>query len=190
MKKLIISLFPGKYLRYAKKAQQYFAIERDEVRREIIQRKCQRDGRENVTILESLDEFPDLECRKTFFLTEVVEHNDYDDAIALLKRCLLPDSRVIVTTPNRDFNVHYFGDEEPESDMDAWQYAMQESSEPPSRRESYKRHEDHHFELTQEEFHQFIATATDGLSCRVTFYAVGDKVSGVSPQSGAVIDVG
>ncbi|MCL2119622.1 MAG: hypothetical protein FWH27_14495, partial [Planctomycetaceae bacterium] len=99
----------GKYMRYAKRVDHYYAIERDESRRAAAERKCQKDRLENVTILESPDELPDMDVRKTFLLTEVIEHNSYDDALALFQRCLVPDSRIIVTTPNRDFNVHYAG---------------------------------------------------------------------------------
>ena len=204
----------GKYLRFAKNADHYYAIEREESLREIIERKCRRDQRENVTILESLDELPVVDGRKTLILTEVIEHNPYDEAMALLKRCLLTGcgshdspfhSRILITTPNRDFNVYYFDDEASgfglqtsetvagteRNEMTGFQPPKPEvrSLKPDEDADLWLRHEDHHFELTEQEFREFITTATDGVNCNVKFFAVGDKVDGISPQSGAVIDV-
>jgi len=191
----------GKYLRFAKKVDHYYAIERVESLRATIERKCQRDQRENVTILESIDELPVVEGRKTILLTEVIEHNSCDEAMALLKRCLLPDSRVIITTPNRDFNVYYFDDEAAETTLEyesAGEVAadLRAASASEFGESEYEdidmrlRHEDHRFELTDLEFREFITTATAGVNCNVKFFAVGDKVDGISPQSAAVIDVG
>lgn len=165
----------GKYLRYAKKVDHYYAVERDPERQNQARRKIEKDNLENVTLLDSVEQLPDTLARKTVILTEVVEHNAYDDAIALLKSCLLPDSRVIVTTPNRDFNVHYSDQWEPDVDSEGQD-------------ETGFRHEDHKFELSGEEFQKFIDMATAGVDCRVTFVAIGDTVDGVSPQSAAVIE--
>jgi SAM-dependent methyltransferase len=190
----------GKYLRYAKKADHYYAVEREESLRATIDRKCRRDGRENVTILESFDELPVIDGRKTILLTEVIEHNSRKEALALLQRCLMPDSRILVTTPNRDFNVYYFDDETPETSRETLQ--EQESPEQGTVRtvefgeSEYEdidmrlRHEDHRFELTDREFREFITTAAAGVRCNVKFFAIGDKVDGISPQSAAVIDMG
>jgi len=205
----------GKYLRFAKKMDHYYAVEREESLRATIERKCQRDQRENVTVLESFDELPVIEGRKTILLTEVIEHNSRDEAMALLKRCLLPDSRILITTPNRDFNVYYFDDEAQETaaaneqetaagNETQWSDRIEMSHRSPvtplvkssefgeSEYEDIDmrlRHEDHRFELTDLEFREFIATATAGVNCNVKFLAVGDKVDGISPQSAAVIDV-
>ena len=189
----------GKYLRFAKKADHYYAVEREESLRETIDRKCRRDQRDNVTILESLDDLPEIDGRKTIFLTEVIEHNPYNEAVALLRRCLLPDSRVLVTTPNRDFNVNYYDEEATDETSGFGLRTSGDNFEPlkPEIRnrkpeddaDLWLRHEDHHFELTEQEFREFIVAATDGVDCKIKFYAVGDKVAGVSPQSGAVIDV-
>ena len=168
----------GKYMRYAKKVDHYYAVERDESRRAAAERKCRKDQLENVTVLASPDELPQIDGRKTILLSEVIEHNSRDDALALLKRCLLPDSRVIVTTPNRDFNVYY----EDGADHD-------ESEGNPAESDVWFRHEDHQFELTEQEFREFIAAATAEIKCNVKFSAIGDKVDGISPQSGVVIDV-
>ena len=165
----------GKYLRNAKKVEHYYAVEREETRREQAMRKIEKDGLENVTVLDSLDALPDIPAKKTIFLTEVIEHNTYNDAITLLKRCLLPNSCVIVTTPNRDFNIHYSDLDEPNDDV--------------ADTEPHFRHEDHHFELSGDEFQTFVTEATQGVDCKIRFASIGDKVDGVSPQSAAVIEV-
>lgn len=70
--------------------------------------------------MESLDELPEIPGPKTMLLTEVIEHNSKKDAFELLKKCLLPETRIIVTTPNRDFNIHYtFDDDEVKTPTEA-----------------------------------------------------------------------
>ena len=169
----------GKYLRLAKNVEQYYAIDRDETCREQSLKYVDKREIDNVIVLESPDELPEIEGYKTVLLTEVIEHNSPEDAIQLVRRFLKPKTRLLITTPNRDFNVHYAYDEtenEPESEETIID-------------EQKFRHHDHRFEFSDAEFRNFIAQATDGFAAETTFFQLGDCVDGITPQSAAIIDL-
>lgn len=162
----------GHYLRFARDTGQYFAIDREQACRQQVAIRAGKLELTNVTVLSSLGELPTLEGRVTVLLTEVLEHNALTDARELLLQCLLPGARVIVTTPNRDFNVHYAFDEDEDSPEDVPRF----------------RHEGHVFEFNDAEFRAFILEATRDRDVAVAFHQIGDSVDGVSPQSAAIID--
>ncbi|MDR3109452.1 MAG: methyltransferase domain-containing protein, partial [Planctomycetaceae bacterium] len=169
----------GKYLRLATKAEKYYAVDRDEDCREKTLHKAEKLGVNNAVVLESLDDLPEIAERKTVLLTEVIEHNTQENALELLRKSLLPNSRVIVTTPNRDFNIHYtFEDNDEPNDSD------NDNDE-----ETSFRHEGHLFEFTGSEFQEFIAKGTENINAEIQFFQLGDCVEGITPQSAAVIDV-
>jgi SAM-dependent methyltransferase len=168
----------GKYLRFASKAKRYYAIDRDEECREKTLHRAAKLETDKIIVLESLDELPIINEQKTVLLTEVIEHNTPEQALELLRKCLLPKCRIIVTTPNKDFNIHYDyieNDNEPDNEANETETSF--------------RHHEHLFELTEAEFKEFIAKATENIPAQIQFYKLGDCVDGVTPQSAAIIDV-
>ena len=178
----------GQYLRFAKKVGQYFAIDRDEICREQTCRRIEKLELDNVAVLEAFGQLPDISGKKTILLTEVIEHNSKEEAFELLKQCLLPESRIIVTTPNRDFNVHYtFDDDDVETtagdNVSVVPVAEAEPSAEPLR------HHGHVFEFTDDEFRAFISESVVGKDAKIQFVKLGDSVDGVTPQSAALVDI-
>jgi len=165
----------GRYFRFAEKVDKYYAVDRNEHCREQCRNRIAKNGLANVELFESLDDLPLIAGRKTLLLTEVIEHNTPEEALALVRRCLLPETRIIVTTPNRDFNVYYKQDED--------------NAEDEEENVTDFRHEGHVFEFSDPEFREFIAKATEGSGATVQFSNLGDCVDGVTPQSAAIVDV-
>jgi len=98
-------------------------------------------------------------------MIEVIEHmENVDDASTLLKNVIkyLPFNKLIVTTPNREFNVHY---------------GLEKF-----------RHDDHKFEFTGSEFLTFITECCEVNNCAFTIYGIGDIVDGITPTQCAVIN--
>jgi SAM-dependent methyltransferase len=174
----------GKYLRFASKVEKYYAVDRDEECREKTLHRAEKLDVGNVVVLESLDELPSINERKTVLLTEVIEHNTPEQALELLRKCLLPNCRVLVTTPNRDFNIHYIDDGN-DNNIDDTDNTNEQSND---NRTSF-RHHDHVFELTDADFKNLIAKATEGINVQIQFFNLGDCVDGVTPQSAAIIDI-
>jgi len=160
----------GRYFSLAGKVDKYYAVDRDENSLEQCRNRIEKREQNNVELFESLDELPTISGRKTLLLTEVIEHNTPEDALALVRRCLLPETRILVTTPNRDFNVHYKPDDEDEDSDDDF------------------RHEGHVFEFSDAEFRTFIATAIEASGATVQFFNLGDCADGITPQSAAIIE--
>jgi SAM-dependent methyltransferase len=99
-------------------------------------------------------------------ITEVIEHMEMNEAKDLLQIILNEDKikKIIVTTPNKDFNQFYFDDDDKNF-----------------------RHEDHKFELTRNEFFNFIDLIIDKEKIDVEFYGIGDEVDGNQITSCAII---
>ena len=94
-------------------------------------------------------------------LSEVIEHNSVESARELLIwiRDHVRFTRLFITTPDREFNVHY--------DMT----------------EDF-RHDDHDFEWTHAEFRAVICEI---FHTKVEFYGIGDCINGVYPTSAAIV---
>ncbi|MDR1485257.1 MAG: class I SAM-dependent methyltransferase [Planctomycetaceae bacterium] len=187
----------GYYLRFAKKVEKYYAIDRDENCLEQCRHRIKHLELDNVELLESLDELPTISVPKTLLLTEVIEHNTQEDAFELVRRCLLPETRIIITTPNRDFNVNYCGnDENNEQDNTNEEYNIvtvnenngKDEQDENTQDESNFRHKGHVFEFCDAEFRNFILQTVVGSGAKVTFFQLGDQVDGVTPQSAAIIE--
>jgi SAM-dependent methyltransferase len=104
------------------------------------------------------------ECQ--VILTEVIEHNFEDYNINVLKYLLEEEcvKRIIITTPNKDFNKFYFEDE------------------------SLMRHDDHVFEYTRKEFKSFIETLPCINNFNILFIDIGDVINGVSPTQAVILE--
>lgn len=95
-------------------------------------------------------------------LSEVIEHNSINQAIELMTwiRDHIHYTRLIITTPDKRFNIHYELDEE-------------------------FRHDDHDFELSKDEFVALIESIfTTG---KKTYHGIGDTVDGIQPTSAVII---
>jgi len=94
----------------------------------------------------------------TVLVVEVMEHMPIGDATDLLVSALAkyePD-RMIITTPNRTFNKWY-------------QFDMLDRK---------FRHDDHDFEMTTEEFQDYITAMIAGVNYTANFFGIGDSIDG------------
>ena len=174
----------GQYFHLAKKTDKYYAVDRDEQCLEQCRHRVKKRQLNNIELFESLDDLPPIFGRKTLLLTEVIEHNTQGDAFALIRRCLLPETRILITTPNRDFNVYYKQDDEDvidEGDDSRHVVGIEESND--------LRHEGHLFEFSDTEFREFLTKAVEGSGATIQFFNLGDCVNGITPQSAAIVDV-
>lgn len=103
-------------------------------------------------------------------LTEVIEHLELDDAKKLLNELLNLKNinRLVVTTPNSDFNKYYKFDDD-----------------------NIMRHDDHKFELTSKEFKDMISEIIDSVNFEynVKYFNIGDVVDGVTPTQGIIFEI-
>lgn len=110
----------------------------------------------------SIDLVPDLGCRN-ILLTEVIEHSPEEESIKLVKGLLERKfNKLIITVPNRDFNVNY------------------------GLTEGEFRHDDHDWEPNQEEFHAFVEYCVNG-KFDIEFGNIGDCVNGQYESFKAVV---
>lgn len=143
----------------------YYAIDEDlkfEVMSEQIQQKLNVD---NLYFFNSLAAFDhSYEQQKIdILLTEVIEHNTEEEAKLLIEKLLKYNfNQIIITTPNKDFNKYYFEDEES------------------------MRHDDHDFEMTANEFHQFMNQFNNEF-LELTFDQIGDSLNNISPTQVCII---
>jgi hypothetical protein len=118
----------------------------------------------NLVVQESLEQFlsTPVSGNVDFILGEVIEHMELADAASIVRSCLEYPScnKVIITTPNADFNRHYF--------------------------DEGMRHPDHKFEFTKNEFMSWL-NETVGVQYDVAYLDIGDMVDEISVSVGAVI---
>jgi cyclopropane fatty-acyl-phospholipid synthase-like methyltransferase len=150
---------------------QYIAIDTDEEMREIVEGKAKKREKENVSVFPSFEEFvsssPPLDQGYDIIMTEVIEHMPMKEVEELIRQVLTFPAvhSFIITTPNKDFNQYYFDDEDE------------------------IRHQEHQFEMTKQEFADWIAKMIDSQKYAHEIIAIGDSVNGTTPTIGAVIRV-
>ncbi len=142
----------------------YYAVDSDEKFEALGDVIMQRLQTENLFFYNNMDALPALPS-VNILLTEVIEHNIYQEAIVLINKVLeLPFKRIFITTPNAEFNQFYFEDQ----DM--------------------MRHDDHQFELDSEGFRKLIEQCTQGLTdIDVHYKGIGDTLNGIQPTQAAII---
>lgn len=151
------------------KYEQVLAYEADEDLRQNMVAKLAGRQIENVTINgaatpESIDECSLLFDGADVLITEVLEHVDLKDAKKLVNAVLGTNfRRLVITVPNRDFNVNYL--------MDETQF----------------RHEDHKWEMNYSEFVTWFHKAATGFCYTVKPSGIGDSVNGVHTSTMLVI---
>ena len=140
----------------------YYAVDHNERFERMAESISRRYDDDNLVFMSSLDEFNSKE-RVNILLTEVIEHNAMNTAKELIKAALSYNfNKLIITTPNVEFNQFY----NMESDM---------------------RHEDHHFELTNQEFLDLITECSEQKDVNIDFFRLGDNLNGIQPTQGCVI---
>ena len=144
----------------------YFATDIDPEVAAYVQTLREKMEADNLVFLKSLDDFAYTKP-VNILLTEVIEHNTPEEAKTLVTRCLqIPFHKMIITTPDSRFNVHYF--EDPDSAL---------------------RHSDHHFEWDDTQFRAFISEVTAAFpQYQVRYEGIGDRINGVCPTQAAVIE--
>jgi len=145
----------------------YHAVDIDEEALAKAERKVNNNGLSNVIFYKSLDEFVDAEYRQKFdiILSEVFEHIPLKEDTKIIKKFLkINFNKIIITTPNKDFNTYY-------------QFT-----------EDQTRLDEHVFEMTGQEFRDYF----DDLLAKVKdvkyeFYNIGDSVNGITPTQAVII---
>jgi 2-polyprenyl-3-methyl-5-hydroxy-6-metoxy-1,4-benzoquinol methylase len=142
----------------------YIAIDKDPEMIETVKRRFAREMAEKPEHLLTTTSLLDLRQEHDIILSEVIEHMEKDEATSLVKQMLSSRwcKKVIITTPNKDFNQFYFFDDEE------------------------MRHDDHHFEMTKAEFEAWINEVKGERSARII--EIGDNVNGHSCSIGAVLE--
>lgn len=166
----------GVYMKdFAKKLKDldYYAVDADKECLEECRKIIEKKELTNVILHDSVDSL--LEDIKTksdtydIILTEMIEHNTKEDAMMILsglfkflaeKTCSF--NTIIITTPNKEFNIYY----EMKSEF---------------------RHDDHKWEPTREEFKDFINESTKDMHVKKDFINIGDEIDGVSVTQCCVI---
>lgn len=151
----------GRFFSLAKRipSATYYAVDRDEGARDAAKKSVERRELENVIILDSLDSFLQLETGRPFVavLSEVFEHNEPSYMKEVLHEFFKnPDcTKILLTTPNREFNPFY---------------RLQEGE---------KRHADHVVEMSKAEAEAYFSeTVLDtDFSCKMI--GLGDEVNGI-----------
>jgi SAM-dependent methyltransferase len=142
----------------------YYAIDHDDDYLDMFQKLVKNPENKNLSFFSSLDEFkPKQDEKLNILMTEVIEHNTPEEAEKLIKQALqLNFNKIIITTPNKDFNKFYELEEE-------------------------FRHDDHKFEYSYKEIKHFIHKLTKNLDVEVKCTGVGDKVLNSQPTSLIII---
>ena len=156
------------------KSGKIYGIDKDTNLIETLHRKIVDRKQDNaVELFTDLDVFTNTIDSKnsTILCVEVIEHMPYDAAFNLVYTLLGHEfERLIITTPNSEFNQFY-------KTLEGF------------------RHDDHYFEFTPDEFEHFISNVIDkklmhsnGMTrFKMTYEQVGDVVNGISMSQSYVI---
>lgn len=158
----------GQYLKALRRkaVMGYHAVDIDEKELAKAKRNAAKSNiKDGVEFYSNISEVEDY-ANSEILLTEVIEHMPLADAEALIKSLLARNfSRIVISTPNRDFNQHYHLD-------------------------GGFRHDDHDWEMTTSEFNDWInrlVASECNSSINVTTFGIGDRVGKDQMCSGAMI---
>lgn len=141
------------------KDKQYMGFDIDEDELKKSNGKIKQKDIDNATVTNDINEVY-KKCEELgiveVLITEVIEHMELDKVRSFIEDIInnINFSKIIVTTPNHDFNVNY--------DMD-----------------TKFRHHDHKWELGEKEFREFVKTINFPENCKLKFFNVGDEVDDV-----------
>jgi SAM-dependent methyltransferase len=141
----------------------YIAIDKDPEMIETVKRRFAYEMKEKPEHLLVTNSLLDLRQDHDIILSEVIEHMEKDEATDLVKLMLSNQrcKKIIITTPNKDFNQFYFFEEDE------------------------LRHDDHHFEMSKAEFEAWLPQVAGDRKYEV--FEIGDNVNGVCCTLGARI---
>lgn len=142
----------------------YYAVDKDTQFERLSENIARRYDEDNLIFYNSLEQFTSNE-EVNILLTEVIEHNPKEEADILIKKALSYNfNKLIITTPNVEFNRFYNMDSE-------------------------FRHDDHQFELTRKEFEELIENCIPDIEgeFKVEFFQLGDNLNGIQPTQGCLI---
>lgn len=147
-------------------AASYYAVDTNSDFERLAQTISRRYEGDNLIFLHSLEAF-DSDESVNILLTEVIEHNPLEEAKELIKKALaLNFNKLIITTPNVTFNQFYSMEKE-------------------------LRHDDHHFELTEQAFEELIEDCirdkADSKKYKTQFFRLGDSLNDIQPTLGCII---
>ncbi|MDR1594407.1 MAG: hypothetical protein LBS43_08000 [Prevotellaceae bacterium] len=143
-------------------AANYYAVDKNPDIEQIVVNISRRYDDNNLFFYSSLDEFTSGE-QVNILLTEVIEHNSIEEAKELIVKTLSYNfNKVIITTPNVEFNPFYSMENE-------------------------LRHDDHCFELTRDEFKSLITSCIIGENVNVEYFYLGDSLNEIQPVQGCII---
>ncbi|MEH6942593.1 class I SAM-dependent methyltransferase [Bacillus sp. JJ722] len=145
--------------------QVYHAIDIDVELLHIVRKKMKRKSISNVKTYSELDSYLQSyhDEKVDVLLTEVVEHMQMEDAEALVTQILknITFGCFILTTPNREFNTYY--------ELEGF------------------RHDDHKWEMTTDEFQQWVKNIVRNDNVELSFISIGDSVNNIHTTQGVVI---
>ncbi|WP_091189111.1 class I SAM-dependent methyltransferase [Paenibacillus catalpae] len=151
---------------FAKKIEcNYYAIDVNEEALEVVKRKAGAKQIENLALYRSLDHYLEEYNGELvdIVMTEVIEHMSEEEAKQLIQTICanIEFDQFIITTPNADFNPYY---------------ELQ-----------YLRHEDHKWEMGQEQFQQWFMDVIQEMKWEVEFVAIGDRVNSIHTTQGVIL---
>lgn len=128
-------------------------------------KKAKKNGITNIATFKSHNELALLDKSKSYdiIISEVVEHMEEKESADIIKFVLdnIPFNKIIITTPNYEFNKHY-------------------------QIEGF-RHFDHKWEYTRPQFESYMRKILENYKFGVTFIGMGDTVDGSPVTQGVVI---
>lgn len=145
----------------------YHAIDIDEEALFKAEKRVNNNALDNVIFYKSLSELIDSDPTQKFdvIISEVFEHIELKEDTKMIKSILknLNINKILITTPNKDFNIYYnFTDDQTRLD-------------------------DHVFEMTEQEFQDYFIKLLKPFDVKFEFFNIGDKVNGITPTQGIVI---
>lgn len=149
----------------APKSKKYIGIDKDPEVLEEARFRANRNDCHNVEFYSSIDECPKQEI-DVLICSEVIEHMEspeiaVDELVRVINK--FEPKKVIITTPNKEFNVNYLFED------------------------GQMRHDDHKFELDSAQFNSLLEWISQG---SYSVHQVGDVVDGKSCTFGGVITWG
>lgn len=143
----------------------YYAVDINETLLEAVERKAEKKGLENVVTFSSLAQFLETYNEEIvdIILTEVIEHMPVEEAAEFIRQIVqeVQFDKLVITTPNADFNRYY--------------------------EISGFRHEDHKWEMGQDEFKLWFGEIIQDLAVRYEYVMIGDGVDGMHTTQGIIV---
>lgn len=151
---------------FAKKTEgNYFAIDINEESLATVERKAAAKELDNIALYRSIEHFLEEYNGEQvdIILTEVIEHMSENEAKRFIQTICanIHFDQFIITTPNADFNPYY--------------------------ELSNRRHDDHKWEMGQEEFRQWFEDVVQETSWDVEFISIGDGVNSIRTTQGVIL---